>query len=103
MSTYENRPYNHWHQYTTFTSDINLLSDAGGPPDANGNPRQKPARAIRVLEEGGGTLALRFTSGGTGIFTVTPTDVARGLAVFEATHVTAILSATDVDKVWVGW
>lgn len=99
LSTYENRPYNHWHTYTSFGSDIDLLADSNGPPSSRG----QPARRIDVLEEGSGTLSVRLGSGATKTETVTAGDVSAGHARFEPVFVTAILAATNVGKIRVFW
>lgn len=104
MSTYENRPYTHAHDYTSFAGgDIDLMSDAGGPPSATGGPRYQPARRLEVLAVGSGTLAIRFGSGGSETFTITAGEIGTSAAVFEAHHITTILSATNVGRVRVSW
>ena len=96
----ENSLYTHIRDYTVFTSEVDLQSPT--PPV----PAVPPwgARRIDVLDEGGGTLAVRFTSGEMENFTIDAHDIRSASAIFEATKgFAAILDTTDVGKVRVRW
>jgi hypothetical protein len=103
MSTYENRPYAKHHDYTVFTSEINLVEDENGPSDGKGGRKPGPARRVAVLEVGSGTLALRYSDGSEETHTITAAQIGTQDAAFEATFIQAILPATNVSKVRVGW
>jgi hypothetical protein len=98
MSTYENRPYSHCHDYEAadFASEVDLKTDDSGPRNAEGDgPRNRPAR--RLEARSAGTLAVRWASGGEEQFTVLAADLGTSGAIWEAHFCDAILSATDVD------
>lgn len=80
--------YAHGKEYTSFGSDIELITDAS---------RGKPASEVKVIDAGSGTLALEFADGTSGTFTA----VTAGEKFFY--KVSKILLATDVAKVRASW
>jgi hypothetical protein len=106
----ENKLYTHIRDLTVFTSEVDLQDPTPPVPAVvpAGSPTTYPApwgaRRIDVLDEGGGTLAVRFADGTEETFTIDALDIRTPNAIFEAVKgFTAILDTTDVGKVRVRW
>lgn len=83
----------HYHEYTSFGSDIDLRDDSNGPADGN------CARGFIILDAGSGTLAVDLADGTSK--TITASSLTAG-AIYPVA-LRQITTSTDVGRVAVLW
>ena len=106
----ENKLYTHIRDYDSFVAEIDLQSPTPAVPGVvpAGSPTTYPApwgaRRIDVIDEGSGTLAVRFADGTEETFTIDALHIGTSNAIFEAVKgFVAILDTSDIGKARVRW
>ena len=97
MSQHEIGLYEQIYAYTTFTADIELMTDSNGPG--------RVARRVLITGLGSGTISMRMANGSVYTETITAAQVSTnpGVLDFDGCHIAAILLATNVTSVRVYW